>query len=108
MTTGRINQVATSSFVDAAVEPEFQSRNEAFASECGMLRPRMSFAIVVYHCSVPASAPEIRRRRKTGFAVPAQRDSISPTETPPRRAKGTWDWDSDTWKVGQTSYPYNS
>jgi len=55
MTTGRINQVATSSFVDAAVEPEFQSRNEAFASECGMFASSHEFR----NCRVPLLRPGV-------------------------------------------------
>ena len=101
MTTGRINQVATSSFVDAAVEPEFQSRNEAFASECGMFASSHEFR----NCRVPLLRPGVcawdQAPPEDGLCcTSAARFNLS-VGTLPRRAKGTMDWDSDTWKVGQ-------
>ena len=82
MTTGRINQVATISLCGCRRGTGVPTPQRRFASECGMfaLRPCISFAIVMYHCSAPAPVPRKGTAGKTGLAVPAHRDSISPTE----------------------------
>ena len=70
MTTGRINQVATTQRFS------FFKKKKLFWSslvcvDC-RLRPCISFAIVLYHCSAPASASrskvELRRRQKSGLS----------------------------------------
>jgi len=74
MTTGRINQVATN-----RVTPVCALRRGAHQHEVRMcvwnvrLRPCISFAIVLYHGSAPASAPSTKRGAagKAGSAASA-------------------------------------
>ena len=64
-----------------------------------VLRPCISFAIVMYHCSVPASGPRMisRPRRNHGLCcASAARFNLS-NGTLPRRARGTRDY--AIWKV---------
>ena len=72
MTTGRINQVATNQFGVPRGEGSTAAARCSQVCVWNNLRPRMSFAIVLYHWSVPAPAPrpanirKIGRRRKNG------------------------------------------
>ena len=80
MTTGRINQVATSRF-EAGSTRRRTSTKFAMCVEF-RLRPCISFAIVLYHGSAPASAPLSRGAAgKAGSAASALRDSISARNT---------------------------
>ena len=87
MTTGRINQVATSRLKAGRQDQKAQSvpaRGSQVGVDIFRLRPCISFAIVLYHCSVPAPAPprvETPWRGaagKTGSAAPARWNSIPP------------------------------
>ena len=64
MTTGRINQVATSSRRGSReLNP-----HRCSLCRCGIeLRPCISFAIVLYHSSAPAPAPECGLRQDSGL-----------------------------------------
>ena len=72
MTTGRINQVATNQFGVPRGECSTAAARCSQMCVWNNLRPRMSFAIVLYHWSAPAPAPrpanirKIGRRRKNG------------------------------------------
>ena len=100
MTTGRINQVATSEWMGIPLEPHPQCS----LCRCGIeLRPCISFAIVLYHCSAPASAlsskPSSSAARRTGSSAPApwiepQRYQVQVTCV--------------VWMVEATIDPYNS
>ena len=59
MTTGRINQVATSSFV--MPQPFYRKQHEGsqVCVDIFELRPCISFTIVLYHCSAPAPASQV-------------------------------------------------
>ena len=74
MTTGRINQVATNRRVETTLSGNHFGCSQFVCVEF-RLRPCISFAIVLYHCSAPASAlsskPSLSTARRTGSAAPA-------------------------------------
>ena len=88
MTTGRINQVATNRVRSSTTEVEAPRWCSQVCVEF-RLRPCISFAIVLYHCSAPASAlldqtVERSAARKTCSGAPATIGIQSLLGTPPR------------------------
>ena len=100
MTTGRINQVAT-----IRLKPEAPKRTSTrFAIVCVefRLRPCISFAIVLYHGSAPASAPPKRRRRESGLCcISTARFNLCSEH---RRAALSDAFDLSVWMVEKSNH----
>ena len=110
MTTGRINQVATSRSATrsagSGANQKLDVRNVCVEFR---LRPCISFAIVLYHGSAPASAPPWRgAARKAGSAASALARFILCSEHRRAALSDAFDWFLNGWLKKATIDPYNS